>query len=391
MIGCLFCCGPYLHFQKSWCYYVGAMDYMERALSLARLALGQVSPNPAVGAVLVKNDAVIGQGYTQPPGSAHAEVVALEQAGRRSRSSTLYVTLEPCCHFGRTPPCTQAIIAAGVSRVHLSMLDPNPVVAGKGKSELEAAGIETVLGEREEQARELNEAYIKYITTGLPFVTVKFAMSLDGKIATRSGDSRWISGEESRQYAHGLRYQHDAIMAGANTVLADDPHLTIRSGGGRGGTTRKQPLRIIVDGKGRIPLSARVFHEPGASLLVLGRPASPGETEAFSKVSAELLELPSREGIIDLGELLVTLGQRRITSVLVEGGGILIGSLFDQGLVDKVVSFIAPIIIGGQSPTAVAGRGVDSLASAYRLERVQVTRLGPDIMVSGYVGTSQPG
>jgi diaminohydroxyphosphoribosylaminopyrimidine deaminase/5-amino-6-(5-phosphoribosylamino)uracil reductase len=361
------------------------MDFMEQAISLARLAQGNVSPNPAVGAVLVKDGVVIGQGFTQPPGEHHAEIVAIEQAGESARDSTLYVTMEPCCHFGRTPPCTQAIVAAGISRVHIAMIDPNTAVGGKGKAELEDAGIQTFVGEHEDQARQLNEAYTKYITTGLPFITVKFAMSLDGKIATHSGDSKWISNIESRQFAHSLRHTHDAIMAGVNTVLADDPHLTTRSCGGRGGTTKRQPLRIIIDGQGRTPQTARIFHESGKTILVMGRPTQPGEKDAFALLDTEILELPSINRIIELKSLFKILGERRITSVLVEGGGILVGSLFDQGLVDRVFAFIAPIIIGGEASTAVAGRGADKLTDAYCLARVTTTSFGNDTLISGYV------
>jgi len=362
------------------------MDYMEQALSLARLALGQVSPNPAVGAVMVKNDVVVGQGYTQPPGSCHAEVVALEQAGKQARGSVMYVTLEPCCHYGQTPPCSQAIIAAGIAEVHMAMLDPNPLVSGRGKDELEREGIKTFVGEHKQEASDINEAYTKFITTGMPFVTAKYAMSLDGKIATHSGDSKWISSDEARHYAHNLRYTNDAIMTGVNTVLADDPHLTARCCGGRGGTARKQPLRVIVDGKGRTPLTARIFSEPGATLLALGRLVKPEEKAAFTQVSAELVALPSEGGLVDLEKLLKVLAERGITSVLVEGGGILLGSLFDRGLVDKVITFIAPIIIGGAgAKTAVAGKGVDKVVDSLRLERVSVERFDEDLMVIGYV------
>ena len=362
------------------------MNYMGQALSLARLALGQASPNPAVGAVVVKKGAVVGQGYTQPPGSHHAEVLALNQAGEEARGGVMYVTLEPCCHYGRTPPCTEAIISAGIKGVHMAMLDPNPSVSGRGKDELQKAGIKTYLGEHEEEAKEINEAYTKFITTGIPFVTAKFAVSLDGKIATRKGDSRWISGREARKYVHCLRYTTDAIMAGVNTVLADNPHLTTRCSGGKGGTARKQPLRVIVDGKGRTPLTVRLFNEPGSTLLALGKAATPGEKAAFSQAGAEILELPTAEGWVDLGELLEALGKREITSVLVEGGGILLGSLFDRGLVDKVIAFIAPIIIGGaEAKTAVAGKGVGKVVESFRLERLRVEKLGDDLMVSGYV------
>jgi len=362
------------------------MDYMEQALSLARLALGQVSPNPAVGAVVVKNSVVVGQGYTQPPGSLHAEVVALRQAGEEARGGEMYVTLEPCGHFGRTPPCTQAIIAAGISAVHLAMLDPNPLVSGRGRDELEEKGIRTYVGEHEEETKEINEAYTKFITTGMPFVTAKFVISLDGKIATRSGDSRWISGEEARKYVHTLRYTTDTIMAGVNTVLADDPHLTCRCSGGKGGTAKKQPLRVVVDGKGRTPLTARVFREPGKTLLALGRLAEPEEKAAFAQVGAEILESPTAEGLVDLKSLLRTLGERGVTSVLVEGGGVLLGSLFDRRLIDKVIAFIAPIILGGkEARAAVGGRGVDKVADSLKLKQVKVEKFGEDLMVSGYI------
>ena len=362
------------------------MDYMEQALSLAKLALGQASPNPAVGAIVVSNGVVVGQGYTQPPGSWHAEVSALKQAGEKARGGVMYVTLEPCCHYGRTPPCSQAIIAAGITEVHLAMIDPNPLVSGRGKEELEGGGIRVYVGEHEEEAKEINEAYTKFITTGMPFVTAKFAMSLDGKIATKSGDSKWISGEEARKYVHNLRYTSDAIMAGVNTILIDDPRLTCRCGGGRGGTAKKQPLRVIVDGKGRTPSTARVFSEPGKVLLALGRSVKPQEAKDFTQVGAELLELPSEGELVDLERLLRALGKQEITSVLVEGGGILLGSLFDGGLVDKVIAFIAPVIIGGrEAKTAVGGKGVDKVVDSFKLERVKVEKLGEDLMVSGYV------
>ncbi|HUT96771.1 MAG TPA: bifunctional diaminohydroxyphosphoribosylaminopyrimidine deaminase/5-amino-6-(5-phosphoribosylamino)uracil reductase RibD [Dehalococcoidales bacterium] len=362
------------------------MDYMEQALSLAKLALGHASPNPAVGAVVVKGGEVVGQGYTQPPGSHHAEVLALKQAGREAEGGTMYVTLEPCAHQGRTPPCTGAIISAGVSEVHMAMLDPNPIVLGRGQEELKKAGIKTALGEHEAEAREVNEAYIKFITTGLPFVTAKFAMSLDGKIATKTGDSRWISGIESRKFVHFLRYTSDAIMAGVNTLLADNPHLTTRCSGGKGGRARKQPLRVIVDGNGRTPLDSKIFKEPGKTLLALGQKLGPKERAAFTDAGAEVLEPSTPDEVVDLEKLLKVLGEREITSVMVEGGGILLGSLFDRGLVDKVIAFIAPIIIGGaEAKAAVAGEGVSKVAESFHLERVKMGRLGDDLVVSGYV------
>ncbi|MCL2678741.1 MAG: bifunctional diaminohydroxyphosphoribosylaminopyrimidine deaminase/5-amino-6-(5-phosphoribosylamino)uracil reductase RibD [Dehalococcoidia bacterium] len=361
------------------------MDYMEQAIALAKLAQGNVSPNPAVGAVLVRNGEVAGQGFTQPPGEQHAEIAAIEAGGERVRGGTLYVTMEPCCHFGRTGPCTRAIIEAGISQVHMAMIDPNPLVSGKGRAELEAAGIKTFVGEQEEQARQLVEAYSKHITSGMPFVTVKFAMSLDGKIATHTGDSKWISNEESRQFAHSLRHNSDAIMTGANTVLADNPHLTARSSSGRGGTSKNQPLRIVIDGRGRTSQNAQLFQEAGKTILVMGRPAEAHEKASFAGLQTEILEFPSDDGIIQLDKLLKMLGERQITSILVEAGGILVGSLFDQGLVDKVYAFVAPIIIGGAARTPVEGSGASRLMDAFRLDRVSVGAMGSDVLISGYI------
>ncbi len=362
------------------------VNFMECALSLARLALGYTSPNPAVGTVVVRDGVVVGLGYTQPPGSKHAEVMALEQAGPRAKGAVMYVTLEPCCHYGRTPPCTEAIIKAGISEVHAALIDPNPLVNGKGIEALERAGIRTVLGECEEKAREVNEGYIKFITTGLPFVIAKFAMSLDGKIATQTGDSRWISNEESRKFVHYLRHIVDAIMVGANTVLVDDPQLSARGCSGKGGKTKRQPLRVIVDGKGRTPPAARIFGEPGETILAVAKPLDPKKAEDFRMVGAEVVEFNAKEGVIDLSELLSLLGKRQVTSVLVEGGNKLFGYLFDQKLVDKVLAFVSPIIIGGErAKSAVGGNGVDRVSEALQLNRVRVTEFGNDVLISGYI------
>lgn len=361
------------------------MDYMRQALALARLALGQVSPNPAVGALIVKDGEIVGQGYTQPPGSAHAEIVALQQAGVRARGSSMYVTLEPCCHYGRTPPCTDAIIAAGVSEVHMAMIDPNPLVSGRGEEALQRERIKTSVGECDEDARSLNEAYIKYITTAIPFVTAKFAVGLDGRIATRTGDSKWITGGEARKYVHYLRYTADAIMTGANTIIADDPLLTCRYGG-TGGAVKKDQLRVIVDGLGRTPPTARVFGGPGKVLVAIGERVSRSKRDALAKAGAEILEFSGPRGRMNLGDLLKVLGERGITSIVVEGGGNLVGSLFDQKQVDKVVAFVAPLVIGGDDAvSAVGGLGAEKMADATRLDRVSVERFGDDVMISGYV------
>ena len=362
------------------------MDYMEQAIALAKLALGQVSPNPAVGAVIVNNGNTVGQGFTQPPGSWHAEIMALKQAREKANGGIMYVTLEPCCHYGRTPPCTKAVIASGIREVHLAIIDPNPIVAGKGRAELERHGIKTFVGEHEEQAREIMEAYIKHIMTGLPFVVAKFAMSLDGKIATKTGDSHWVTGEEARRYAHNLRCNTDAIMVGANTVITDDPQLTVRCCGGRGGVAKKQPLRVVIDGKGRTPTTARLFKEPGKTLVATGEGLAVETKQALTATGAEIAELPAGKNKVELPELLRILGRRGITSVLVEGGGILLGSLFDAGLVDKVIAFIAPVIIGGsKARSAVAGSGIDKMINAHYLERVKIENIGGDFMVTGYV------
>jgi diaminohydroxyphosphoribosylaminopyrimidine deaminase / 5-amino-6-(5-phosphoribosylamino)uracil reductase len=358
-------------------------DYMRQALALARLAIGQASPNPAVGALIAKDGEIVGQGYTQPPGSDHAEIVALKQAGEKARGASMYVTLEPCCHFGRTPPCTKAIIAAGISEVHMSMIDPNPIVSGRGEEALQKEGIKTSVGEHEEEAKTINEAYIKYIKTGLPFVTAKFAASLDGKIATRTGDSKWITGSEARKYVHYLRYTNDAVITGANTIIADDPYLTCRYGG-TGGAVKNKQLRVIVDGLGRIPPTARVFTEPGKVLVALGDSVDKKIKKAMRDAGAELLEFPALGGKIDINDLLKVLGEREVTSVLLEAGGILLGSFFDAGTVDKVVAFIAPMIVGGDS-IAVGGLGVEKLADVRKLEHVSIERFGDDLMISGYM------
>ena len=356
------------------------MTYMEQALSLARRALGSASPNPAVGAVVVKDGTVVGEGWTQPPGQAHAEAMALEQAGSKAAGATLYTTLEPCNHTGRTPPCTQAIIEAGIAEVRASVVDPNPLVDGGGLSRLSEAGVRTCVGERADDACELMESYLKFITTGLPFVTAKFAVSLDGKLATRSGDSKWITGEESRRYVHQMRAASDAIMAGVNTVLADDPQLTARNE--EGIAHIRQPLRVLVDSRGRTPRQARLLSEPGQTLVAVAR----ADAITSRKLrDAEIESIPGHNGSVDLARLLEILGQRSITSVLVEGGGTLLGSLFDRGLVDKVVAFIAPTIVGGKAaPGPVAGIGVERMTDAMPLHRVKVMRFGRDVAVVGY-------
>jgi len=359
------------------------MAYMKRALELSREALGLSSPNPPVGAVVVKDGRIVGEGHTLPPGQAHAEVIALSQAGELARGAALYTTLEPCCHFGKTPPCTRDIIQVGIAQIHMAIIDPNPLVNGKGMAELESAGLDVYLDERGEEAKEVAEAYIKFVTTGLPFVVAKFAMSLDGKIAASSGDSKWISSEGARCYARELRQRNDAIIVGIGTVLNDDPRLTARDGDGN--SREKQPLRIVVDSSARVPLSAQLFQEPGP-LMVATAHAMKDKTEALSAAGAQVMSLAAKDGSVDLGALLKALGEQKITSLLVEGGGALLGSFFDFGLVDKVVAFISPVILGGRgSPSPVAGIGAVTMADSIRLKRTRVDIIGEDVMMTGYV------
>ena len=360
------------------------MSHMDRALSLARTALGSVSPNAAVGAVVVRDGTIVGEGYTQPPGGAHAEVMAIRQAGAKASGATLYVTLEPCSHHGRTPPCAKAVVEAGIAEVHVSVIDPNPLVDGSGLALLERAGVRTHVGDGAEVAREVMESFLKFITTDLPFVTAKYAVSMDGKAATRTGDSKWISGEEARRYVHQMRTVSDAIMVGVNTVLADDPRLTARDADDA--SAGRQPLRVVVDSRGRTPPSARLLSQPGESLIVVARPGE-AAGHRLAEAGAEVKFLPAENGSVDLARLLEVLGQRSITSVLVEGGGTLLGALFDRGLVDKVTAFIAPTIIGGrEAPGPIEGVGSEQVANASRLERVNVMRFGRDVAIVGYCG-----
>jgi diaminohydroxyphosphoribosylaminopyrimidine deaminase/5-amino-6-(5-phosphoribosylamino)uracil reductase len=358
------------------------MDYMARALELARQALGTTSPNPAVGAVLVKGGRIVAEGFTQPPGGPHAEIVAIRQAGEKARGATLYVTLEPCRHYGRTPPCTKAIVEAGIREVHYSFEDPDDHGRGRAAPELREAGVEVVTGESEAEARRINEAYIKHRSTGLPFVIAKWAMSLDGKIAATSGDSRWVSGPETREWSHRLRTQIDAIMVGVRTILVDDPQLTARPGDVVSG---RQPLRIVADSKGRTPVTARVLDGPGAALIATTEESKDVWRRQMAEAGAEVLVLPDVREHVDLAVLLRTLGERQVLSLLVEGGGELLGAFFDAGLVDKVQAVVAPMVIGGrEAPAAVAGRGVERMAEALRLREVTVERAGEDMIVTGY-------
>ena len=360
---------------------------MRRALALGWSALGSTSPNPAVGCVVVARDgAIAGEGCTQPPGGNHAEAEALAQAGARAKGATLYVTLEPCNHHGRTPPCADAVIAAGVAEVRVATRDPNPNVAGGGIARLEAAGIRARLGDGQREARRLIEGFAKHSRTGMPFVTAKFAMSLDGKIASRSGDSKWISGRESREYPHTLRARSDAIMVGINTALADDPQLTARDAAGN--AAERQPMRVVLDSKGRLPADARMLSAPGKTLVAVTQGAARLADDRLAGDRVETLALPPGEGGVDLRALLALLGERGVVNILVEGGGGVLGTLFDMRLVDTVVAFVAPVIIGGSDAASpVGGLGAETMRESARLRDVTTRRFGADVAIIGYCGS----
>jgi diaminohydroxyphosphoribosylaminopyrimidine deaminase/5-amino-6-(5-phosphoribosylamino)uracil reductase len=358
-------------------------EHMRRALELAESVLGTTSPNPSVGCVIAQGDQIVGEGATQPPGGAHAEIVALAQAGDAARGATAYVTLEPCAHTGRTPPCADALIAAGVAAVRVAMRDPDQQVAGRGIEQLQAAGIDVSVGDGEAEAGRLLEAYVKHRTTGLPFVIIKFAATLDGKIAAASGDSRWIAGEQARAWAHSFRTKVDAIMCGVNNVLLDDPQLTARPGGV---LAERQPLRIVADSRGRTPLDAKVLGAGGKTLIATTNAAPQDWRAEIEKRGAEGLVLPAdAQGRVDLMALMRESGTRGVLSLLVEGGGVLHASFFEAGLADKVHAIIAPKIIGGAAYPAVAGDGIARMSDAISLRDVEIERMGDDAVIVGYV------
>lgn len=356
--------------------------YTERALALAERGRGLVSPNPMVGAVIVADGRIVGEGHHEGPGQPHAEVVALGDAGEAARGATLYVTLEPCDHRGRTGPCTEAIVGAGIARVVASMRDPNPIVDGRGFEKLRAAGIEVVEGVDREEAERLNEAFAKHVRTGLPFVVWKMAASLDGKVASRDGTSRWITGEAARADVHRLRAAADAIVCGAGTVLADDPSLTVRMPGYEG----RPPLRVLADARGRVPAAGDLFTDEAPTLVATTHLAPEERRREWEAAGAEVVVYEAEGQGVPLGRLMADLGKRDVQGVLLEGGPTLAWSAVEEGVVDKVVVYLAPKLIGGtDAPTVLGGRGFAPIANALGLRVREFDRVGEDLKVEADV------
>jgi diaminohydroxyphosphoribosylaminopyrimidine deaminase/5-amino-6-(5-phosphoribosylamino)uracil reductase len=353
---------------------------MTRAIELAAKGIGQVSPGPLVGCVIAGSEGeILGEGFYVYEQLKHAETYALQQAGARAKGATAYVSLEPHAHHGRTPPCTNALIKAGIGRVVAPIEDPNPKVSGKGFAHLRVAGVEVSVGLLAREAERVNEKYLHFMRTGRPFVHLKLAASLDGKIATRTGDSRWITGVESRAQAHKLRHEYDAILIGAGTALADDPLLTDRSG-----RKRRRPLvRVVLDETLKILPDSQLVKSAGEwPVLIFAGGSALAKSAALKSAGVEVVRDANGR---DLLAILKELGQRSLQSVLVEGGANVAGNFLDAGLVNKVSFFIAPLIIGGrEAPTAVGGKGVETLTGALQLQDVAITQRGRDIEVTGY-------
>lgn len=362
--------------------------FMHRAMELALLAQGRTSPNPMVGAVIVKDGKVVGEGYHHRAGSPHAEINALGAAGDAALDATMYVTLEPCSHFGKTPPCANALVKAGIKRVVAAVMDPNPLVRGCGLQILNEASIETTVGVCEQQARRINEFFFKYITTGMPFVTLKMAMTLDGKIATTNGDSKWISNEESRRYVHELRNIYDAVLVGIGTVLKDDPRLNTRLEH----RDTQNPLRVIIDGGLDLPLDSQIVQSAGSqpTILFCAEGTSTNKVGLLADQGIKVITVEGEPKQLSLHNVLKILGRMNICSVLVEGGGEINGYLIENKLVDKVHWFIAPKIAGGRlAPSPVGGNGVEQMSGACTVANLELQKFGEDILITGYINGSR--
>ncbi len=357
--------------------------FMREALNLAKNGEGKVNPNPLVGAVVVKDGQIIGRGYHKEYGGPHAEIFALDEAGEKARGADLYVTLEPCVHQGKTPPCVNKIIKSGIKKVYISSKDPFGQVNRRGMAKLQEAGIEVKEGILKEQAKKLNEVYFKYVTTGRPFIVLKMAMTLDGKIATKTGDSKWISGKEARRMVHSLRNKYSGVLVGINTVLRDDPRLNVRWVEG------VDPMRIVLDSEGKIPLGSKIINQKSSAQTVVATTDRISEEKltALQNKGVTVWKLGEKNGKVDLNLLIKRLSQRDIDSVMVEGGSTVASSFIKERLVDKVLFFIAPSIIGGKRAISpVGGKGVESLKDAFKLTNVSTQTLANgDLLYEGYL------
>ena len=353
--------------------------FMQRSIVLARRGIGKTAPNPAVGCVIVREGAIVGEGWHRKAGTPHAEVHALRQAGESARGADVYVSLEPCAHFGKTPPCAEALVAAGVKRVFAAMEDPNPRVSGRGIGILRAAGIEVAVGIMAAESRLLNEQFIKHVTTGLPFVVLKTAMTLDGKTATANGDSKWITSDKSRAYVHKLRGMLDAVMVGVGTVRVDDPLLTCRIPGGR------DPLRVIVDSNLDIPIHSQVLHAGSRAGTIIATLAGDSvKADKLRGLGVRILQCRHNDGRVDLPQLFSDLGGMGVQSVLLEGGSTLAGECLRSGLIDKIILFYAPKLVGGEAPGLFGGAGSATMAEALKIHNVKLRRFGDDLLLEGY-------
>jgi diaminohydroxyphosphoribosylaminopyrimidine deaminase/5-amino-6-(5-phosphoribosylamino)uracil reductase len=359
--------------------------FMKAAIRLAKKGVGKVSPNPLVGAVLVKGGKIIGKGHHNIFGGPHAEINALAKAGKMARGADIYINLEPCCHHGKTPPCVDALIKNGISRAFIGMVDPNPSVKGMGIKRLEKEGIEVHIGILEDECKKLNESFIKFITKNVPFIILKAASTLDGKTATCTGDSKWITSEESRKIVHRIRYSVDAVMVGIGTVLADDPLLTVRLPK----SAKKNPFRIIVDSSLRIPLESMVLgHELSRETIIATSPEKAGSKKAqtIRQKGAHILGVPLTRQGVDLIQLIKLTGKMGISSILIEGGSELNASALEAGIIDKVIFFYSPKIIGGRNAKGIiGGSGLKKIADAINLTGVSIRRLKNDFFVEGYI------
>ena len=357
--------------------------YLKLTISLAKKGIGYTSPNPLVGAVIVKNGEIVGKGYHHGYGLPHAEIDALRKAKENAGGATLYVNLEPCCFFGKTPPCTTAIIKSGIKKVVASLKDPNPRVSGKGINQLKKAGIKVETGILTEEAKKLNEVYLKFITTKKPFVTLKAAMSIDGKIATKTGDSKWITSKDTRDFSHRLRFQYDAILVGIGTVLKDNPYLDYYPPENFKENI-KRFTKIIIDSSAKLPLNAHLFKNSRV-ILATTKMAPLNKLKKLEKKGVEILVLEKNKKV-DLLKLMEELGKREISNLLIEGGGAINESALRLGIVDKVYFFISPKIIGGKNAkTPVEGEGIENLKEAILLKETRCQRIGEDFLVEGYV------